>query len=246
MQRMFALLSALVLSAALILGCDGGDDLSDASLNQTSASSDTIVLHGMTATGQASQGIVQAINRLGETASERYIGDGQPFALRLSDHGPYLLRMIPDNNPDTQLFSFSRDGAYANITPLTHLAIYLAVGPETDMETMFHEWDGSQVSPEEIETAAATVKANLASLFDAQGLDHHAYDFFHTAFQRNDAGMGILLRKVRIQIDPDANTLDEAIQILSPTGRALSTFDAAIDVDTAAPSSGHKQADQSQ
>jgi hypothetical protein len=245
MQRMFALLSALILSAVLILGCDGGDDLSDASLNRTSASPDTIVLTGIVVTGQSFQGTVQAINTLGETASEVNIGDGQHFTLDLPNYGPFLLRLIPDADPEAQLFSFARAGGPANITPFTHLAIYLAVGPETDLETMFHEWDGSQVSPEEVETAAATVKANLASLFDAQGLDHRAYDLFHTAFERNDAGMGTLLKQVHIHIDPAANKLNDAIQILSPTGRQIATFDAAIDVDTP-PAPDHKQTDQPQ
>ena len=245
MQRMFALLSVIVLSAAFILGCDGGDDLSDASLNRSSASSERIVLNGMAVTGQALPGTVQAINRLGETVSERHLDDNQPFTLHLSGHGPYLLRLIPDDPSATPLYSFARDGAYANITPLTNLAIYLAGGPETDMETLFHEWDGSQISPEEVETAAATVKANLASLFDAQGLDSHAYDLFHTAFERNDAGMGMLLKKARIQINPAATKLNEAIQIHSPSGRQIVTFDAAIDIH-AAPSASHKQADQSQ
>ena len=246
MQRMFALLSALILSAALILGCDGGDDLSDTSHNRTTASSDMIVLDGLVATGQQVQGLVQAINTLGETASEVNINDGQHFTLRVANHGPFLLRMIPNDAPEAQLFSFASAGGHVNITPLTHLAIYLAVGLETDMEAMFHEWDGGQISPEDVETAAAIVKANLASLLDAQGLDHHAYDLFRAAFDRDDAGMGTVLKTTRIQIDPTAKTLNDSIRILNASGQPLLTFNAAIDVNTAAPPADHKQVDQPQ
>jgi hypothetical protein len=248
MKRMLAVLSIVLLTSILILGCDGGHEVSDGPLNRTHITEDTVVLNGIVAMDEPLQGVVQAINTRGETSDAVIAGADGRFTLDIPNYPPFMLRIIP-HNQGIELFSFAPSAGHVNLTPLTHLAMYVAVGTEVDLETLFHEWDGSQLSPEEVQMAAAMVSANLAPLLDKQGLDHRTYDFFRTDFKTDGTGMDAVLDSVRIHIDAAAETLSSSIRILDPSGRQLSTFDAAIPPVTntaASPATGQKQGDKSQ
>lgn len=224
MKRMLAVLSMVLLSSMLILGCDGGDEVSDTSVKTSFTPEDAVVLTGTVATDKPLRGVVQAINTRGETSDEVLADAGGRFSLSIANYPPFLLRMM-HRDQGLELFSFTASEGHVNVTPLTHLAMYVAVGGEVDLATLFHEWDGSQLSPEEIQMAAVTVNANLAPLLHKHGLDDKAYDFFHTDFKPNRTGIGAVLDTVRIHIDPAADTLNRAIRILDASGRQLLPFD---------------------
>ncbi len=246
MKRMLAALSVALLSSILILGCEGGDDVLDTSVNRAFTPEDAVVLSGVVATDEPLEVVVQAINTWGESDEVLADADGR-FTLAISNHPPFMLRIIPPDQGD-ELFSFATSEGHVNLTPLTHLAMYVAVGVEVDLEALFHEWDGSQLSPEEVVMAAVTVNANLAPLLNQQGLDHRSYDFFRTDFKSDGTGIDAVLDTVRIHIDPDAETLNSAIRILDVSGRQLLTFDAAVPVtDTTASSAiDQRQEDKSE
>ncbi|ETX00790.1 hypothetical protein [Candidatus Entotheonella palauensis] len=225
MKRMLTALSIVLLSAMFILGCDGGEDISDASANVTSTPEETVVLNGIVVTDDPLGSMVQAINTRGETSDEAPVDAKGHFSLDIDNDGPYMLRLIHRDRED-ELFSFATSAGHVNLTPLTHLAMYIAIGDHMALQDLFHEWDGSQLSPEEVQMAAATVNANLAPLLNRQGLDHRTYDFFRTDFKSDGTGMDAVLDTVRIHIDP-AETLSRSIQILDASGSPLLTFDLA-------------------
>jgi hypothetical protein len=247
MKRMLAALSIVLLSAMMILGCERGDELSGTSVNRSFTPEDTVVLNGVVAADEPLQGVVQAINTRGETSDEVVVDVHGRFSLSIPNYPPFVLRMIPGDQ-GIELFSFATSEGHVNLTPLTHLAMYVAVGAGGDLESLFHEWDGSQLSPEEVEMAAATVSANLAPLLSKQGLDYRTYDFFHTDFKSDGTGIDAVLDTVRIDIDPTAKTLSRAIHILDASGNPLLTFDAAAPVanPAASPATGQKKATESQ
>ncbi len=224
MKRMLAVLSVVLLSAILMLGCDGGDDASGVAIDTSFEPENAVVLTGVVATNEPLRGVVQAINTFGETSDEVLANPDGRFSLSISNHPPFMLRMIYRDR-GVELFSYAAGQGHANVTPLTNLAMHVAAGAGADLSSIFHDWDGSQLTPEEIQMAAATVNANLASLFRKQELDPNTYDVFQTDFKTEGTGMDAVLDAVRIRIDPTAATLSDSVRILDAAGRQLTTFD---------------------
>jgi hypothetical protein len=135
-----------------------------------------------------------------------------------------------------ELLSFTSTAGQVNLTPLTQLAMYIAVGDEMKLAELFHDWNGRQLSPEEVQTAMYTVSTNLAPLLQKHGLDDKTYDFFHTDFKPDGKGIDAVLKAIRIQYDSDAETLSASVRILDAAGRQLVPFDAAAPVDDPAAS----------
>jgi hypothetical protein len=239
---MLAALSIALLSSILIMGCDGGGEVLDTSVTRAFTPEDTVTLNGIVATDKPLQGIVQAINTRGETSDEVPADADGRFTLDIPNYPPFLVRMIP-RDQEVELFSFATSEGHVNLTPLTHLAMYVATGAQMDLQALFHDWDGSQLSPAEVEIATAIVNANLAPLLSKQGLDDKTYDFFRTDFKPNGTGMDAVLDTVRIHIDSAAETLSSSIRILDASGHPLLTFDAAASATPTASSSatGRKQ-----
>ncbi len=247
MKWMLAALSIVLLTSILILGCDGGEEVSGISDNTSFAPENAVILSGVVATHEPVQGIVQAINTRGE-ATEEIIADGKGrFSFSLPDHPPFLLRML-HRAQGVELFSFAASAGHVNLTPLTHLAMYVAVGTEVELQDLFHDWDGTQLSPEEVQMATATVNANLAPLLHQQGLDPKTYDFFRTDFNSDGTGIDAVLKTVRISIDPTDQTLSRSIRVLDTAGQPLLAFDpAASDAPTTeSPDTARKKEDASQ
>jgi hypothetical protein len=190
--------------------------------------------------------VVQAINIRGETSEGKVGADGR-FSIAIANHGPFMLRTIPRKEQD-ELFSFATSDAYVvNLTELTHLVLYVAVGLEPALSDLFHAWAG-QLSADEVQMAAATVNANLAPLFTKYGLDK-TYNVFRTEFYADGMGMDALLEAIRIQIDPHAETLSASIHLLDDAGNPLLKFDvnAPVDHPAALPATtSQKKADDAQ
>lgn len=243
MKRMLAVLSIVLLSAIFIMGCDGGDNAADAPVSAAFAPENAVVLTGVVAMERPLRGVVQAINTYGETSDEVRANPDGSFSLEISNHAPFMLRMIHPNR-GVELFSFAAGEGHVNVTPLTNLAMHVAAGAGANLSSIFHDWDGSQLSPEEVQMAAATVNANLASLLRNQGLDPKTYDFFQTDFKTN--GADAVLNIVRIRIDSTAKTLNDSIQILDAAGRQLTPFDASdmSVAPSASPESADPKADE--
>lgn len=245
MQRVLAVFSIVLLSSILLLGCDGGDEELDTSGNRTLMLEDTVTLYGVVVTDTSAPDVVQAINTRGETSEGKVGADGR-FSLAIANYGPYMLRMIP-REPEGELFSFAASEGYVNLTPLTHLALYVAAGTESALlDDVFHDWTG-QLSAEEVQMAAATVNANLAPLFNKYSLDYKTYNVFRTEFHADGTGIDALLDTMRIHIEPNAETSSRSIHILDASGHPLLTFDAAATVDhpaTLPAATGPKKANE--
>ncbi len=235
MKRMLAVLSIVLLSTIFIMGCDGGEDASDAPVDTSLALENAVVLTGVVAMEAPLRGVVQAINTYGETSDEVLANPDGRFSLEIPNHAPFMLRMI-HRDRGVELFSFAASEGRANVTPLTNLAIHVAAGPGADLSSIFHEWDGSQLAVDEVDMAATTVNTNLALHLQKQGLDPNTYDFFRTDFKTNGTGIDAVLDTVRIRIDPTAETLNGSVRLLDAAGRQLTTFDAG-DLGAAPPSS---------
>jgi hypothetical protein len=216
-----------------MLGCDGGREEFEAFDTRASESDDTVVLNGFVALDTPLPPVVQAINTRGET-SEGKVSADRRFSVAIANYPPFMLRTIPREVDEDEVFSFAAsDDDVVNLTRLTDLVLYVAVGMGHALSDVFHAWTG-QLSADEVQMAAATVNANLAPLFNKYGLDYKTYNVFRTEFHADGTGMDALLDAIRIQIDPHAETLNSSIHFLDAVGNPLLKFDVNATVDNPA------------
>lgn len=121
-------------------------------------------------------------------------------------NAPFLIRVVPNGGGDTLYSYASAANLTVNITPLTHLATYLAVNG--DVSALYTTWEANhgELTAQAILNAQAIINANFATEMDAEGLDHTTYDFFSTAFTANGTGIDALLDRLSITIDFTGNS----------------------------------------
>lgn len=219
MKRFNAALSGLrillLASMALFLvACNGGG---------SSSTTTSTTLSGTAAVGAPIDGYVYVVDVNGSEVNAAT--NATTGAWTVSVNGmtaPFLIRVVPNGAGDT-LYSYAGAADITvNITPLTHLALYLA--HNADLSALYTDWaaNHSQLTAQAILNAQAIINANFAAEMDAEGLDHTLYDFFSEAFTANSAGIDALLDSLAISIDFTGGTytilvggvsfiLDEAI-----------------------------------
>lgn len=178
--------------SALILmsGCSSSEDSTPASA----------ILTGTAATGAPIDGTVYVRDAKGVEKSVATAADGS-FTLDVPDMTPpYLLKITPSSGPE--LYSFaSKNGQTVNLTPTTNLAMFLAYGKK-DLNDLYSTWDGKGVTSADVDSAEATVRANLEAEMKAKGVDVASFNLFTSAFKADSTGIDGVMDNLKIVVSP--------------------------------------------
>lgn len=198
---------------SLLTGCNGGSD-------------GNATLSGTTASGAAIDGIVYVRDRNGIEVNTATAANGGWSVSVQGMAGPFLIRVVPNGVGDV-LYSYSAlANRTVNITPLTHLAMFLAY-TQGDLSALYNTWaqNYGDLTTTAIENAQARINANFASQFDTAGLDYTVYDFFSAVFTGGSAtGIDAVLDGLQISINFTTGSFVVAINGLDYT------FDLNIDI----------------
>lgn len=178
--------------ALLLAACNGGG----------SSSTTSSTLSGTAAVGAPINGYVYVVDVNGTAVNTATNATTGAWTVSVSGMtAPFLVRVVPNGGGDT-LYSYAGAADITvNITPLTHLAMYLAF--DGDLDALYTSWaaNHSQLTAQTIANAQAIINANFATQMDGEGLDHTNYDFFGDDFTADNTGLDALLDSLSISID---------------------------------------------
>ncbi len=188
----------ILFSSSLIVGCDG---------NSTTSTSNVDTLQGVAAVGLGIDGTVTVIDAVGASATSTTDPSDGSYTVEVpSMTPPFMLRVISRTDGATY-YSFAPDsGQTVNITPLTNLAISLVFN-NTDLESIFSNWDGSQITTTQLEEAQVIIRENLSNQLSAAELDPDSFDFFNDSFETDGTGIDGILDTLVFSIDESSGTI---------------------------------------
>lgn len=159
-----------------------------------------VTLSGIVAAGRPLAAEVTAMNVLGEISASvtTHSTDGS-FNLEIPRARPYLLRA---QAADGKLYySFCERGGEVNITPLTHLALFMS-DQWKKPEDLWQRWSGPRrPKTRDIRRAAQRISDILAPKLRQAGVDTHRFDLFTTPFKANGQGVDRVLDQIHVEID---------------------------------------------
>jgi hypothetical protein len=188
---------ALLAGCALLLAACNDSDPSTANLSGTAA------------TGAPFDGIVYVQDVLGmevNTATDPATGDWSVSVGGMT--APFLVKAVPNGVGDT-LYSYAATANLtANITPLSSLALFLAMN-NNSLDDLYTNWvtNHSQLTAQTILNEQAVINANFAAEMTAVGLDHTTFDIIADAFNADGTGFDALLDDLLVVIDADTYTI---------------------------------------
>ncbi|MBO1927091.1 hypothetical protein J3998_05825 [Thiomicrorhabdus sp. 6S2-11] len=182
-------------------------------------------LAGTAATGAPIKGFVFAKDASGNEINIATMLDGS-FTLDAANlTAPIVLKVVSEDGLKTYYSFAETNNQTVNITPLTHLALFLAVN-KINLDTLYDDWDGSNITLENVLVAQAKINANLRDQITEKGLDPNSYNFLTTPFVANSTGFDKLLDEIRVSVDLANSSFSFEIPALPNF-----TFDEAISVD---------------
>ncbi len=204
----------LLLSLALLGACNGGG-----------SSGTPSTLSGTAAVGAPIDGYVYVMDVNGievNTATDPASGDWTVSVGGMT--APFMIKAVVNGSGATYYSYAGSANVTVNVTPLTHLAAYLAFNG--DLDALYNAWTANhaQLTAQAIRNAQAVINANFATLMQNAGLDHTVYDFFSTAFTANSTGIDALLDLLSISINFSGSSFT-----VSVSGDAGFSFDVNID-----------------
>ena len=218
----------LIMLSFLLTACGG----SSSNNPQTTSK---VELVGTAATGAAIKGFVYAKDAKGTEVNVATGVDGS-FTLNATDlTPPIMLKVVPDDNSKTYYSYAESNSQTVNITPLTHLAVFLAAN-KANPDTLYGAWNGDNIAKTNLTAAQAKINANLRTQMTANGLDPNSYNFLTAPFTANSTGFDKVLDEIDVSVD--ATNSSFTVNIPAQTGfsfnEAISV--AGISFDTATPS----------
>lgn len=209
----------LFLSISIFSGCSSDSD----------PNNDTLT--GTVATGAAGVGTLYVTDANGTEINVALLAanNGQYTANVTGMTPPFILGFDSDDNGTgtIDLYSFAEAiNTTANVSQLSTLTLFLA-NNETDLSSLYDDWDTTQLTMANIASAQEIVNANLATQIDAiSGLNAANYDFMTTSFTADGTGIDALLDDISIDLsDPNNFTITLA-------GVNGYTFDVNVDTST--------------
>lgn len=208
-----------------------------AACNSSDSGSTTSALSGTAAVGAPIDGYVYVVDANGtevNVATDPATGSWTVSVSGMT--APFMIKVVASGTGEVFYSYADAAGVTVNLTPLTHLALFLAFNG--DLDALYADWAAnySQLTAQAILNAQAIINANFATEMDALGLDHTSYDFFGTAFTANSTGIDALLDLLSISIDFNGNTFTVTV-----SGNPGFSFDENIDtsgIDIGGGSSG--------
>ncbi len=172
-------LASLFLLLLTLTACGGGGGGSDGGSTLSGTAATGAAIFGKVSIFGANGGIVADVQT---DSSGKYSADVSGLT------PPFCVCVIPDDSSKSTQYSYATGAGTANITPLTTLTLYYANGEQNPEQLAdASTWPAaSQNVAAAVPDILATVNANFASLFSAQGFDASSYDFFTSQFIPGD------------------------------------------------------------
>ncbi len=205
-HNIIARLSLVMITLAGLASCggSGGGSSTTASTSATEAT-----LTGVAATGAPLPGKVTVVGANGNSAETTIDVDGR-FQLSVAGMTPpFILRAIPDNSDDPALYSFTSSiNSNVNVTPLTHLAVFVAAD-RRDLDEVYNTWTASNalITGEALANAQSRVRTNFKAQLEQAGLDVERYDFMTLDFEANGTGIDGMLDALHVVVDFNSGTV---------------------------------------
>ena len=108
-----------------------------------------------------------------------------------------MLKVQPNVSGAVPLFSAALNGGTANITPLTTLQVFEAVG-RTDPSEIYNSGDFSKIRRSSLDYGKLTITSNLVTQFTSNGLDLTTHDPITTLMVANGVGMDAILDQTNV------------------------------------------------
>lgn len=176
----------------LLVGCSGGGD----SGGSPPGGSGNII-SGTAATGDPiALGTITIKDSLGVPRSTVTDRNGNYSFNVAGTTPPFILKAVPKAAGSVPLYSFAGRSGTTNITPLTDLALYEALG-RSDIGTVFDSGNLSQLTVSSVNAAETMVRSNYQTQLTANGLST-ATDLFHTPFVANGTGQDAVIQNTLV------------------------------------------------
>jgi hypothetical protein len=182
-----------LLLIGLLAGCGSGGSGGDGSGSPPGGSGN--IVSGTAATGDPiAFGTVTLKDSLGTTRSIVTDENGN-YSLDASGYNhPFILRAAPKAAGSVPLYSFADKPGITNITPLTDLVLYEALG-RSDVGTVFDSGDLSKLTISAVSGAESMVRSNIVPQLTANGLSPET-DLFRTPFTANGTGLDAVIQNI--------------------------------------------------
>ncbi len=189
MKNLIMVVFISLVSLGVISGCSSSDD-------------SVPVISGTAATGKGIVGTIIVKDANGTEVNTTSSTDGSYSVLVPAMVAPFIIQVVPDDGSPV-LFSFATTaGQTVNVTPLTNQALSIASG-NADLNAIYQTWDGTGLTEADVETAQATLLANLSAQLTAAGLDPTAVDLFGDDFDTDGTGIDGVLDILNFNIGAD-------------------------------------------
>ena len=211
MKKIISLLFLAFFSVILVSGCGSNDAVP--------------TINGTAATGKGIIGTIIVKDANGTEVNARTDPDGTYSVQVPAMVPPFIVSIVPDDGSPT-LYSFATAADQrVNVTPLTNQALSIAAG-NADLASIFNGWDGTGIKQSDIDTAQATLLANLSAQLTAAGLDPASVDLFADEFETDGSGFDGVLDILKFDVDADG------VITVSDTTDDTFSFDPNIDISS--------------
>lgn len=230
MKNKLLIVLFFLMGACIVFGgCGGGGGGGNNNENPA-----TIQVSGVVATGAPlNPAVVTAVNIHGEAAGPVNVNADGTYTLSIVEGAPYVLKAYCQSR-DITLFSYASGEGTTNITPLTNLALFVAAGLDKDLAALYNTWATASISESDVMTAARKVNANLVTIYRSNEVDPTTYNFFTTpltAAQKMGNDMDGVLNALKITVDANGASIDQAVSIVANGGTNI-IFDPNADISS--------------
>jgi len=196
----------LIPMALLLFACGGGDGDGDGVAITNPPPEELTVgvvrnLSGTVAVGAPVSATLAIVDRNGGVLTIQSDAAGQYSVDLGARPGPYLIRIVPNDNSIPVMYSYATGAGVANGTPFTTLAMLLAYGHE--IEAAFIDW-GVQSrlwDRKALEQKQALINANFHGELNNAAVDPLIYDFFTVPFEANHSGIDAFLDEFSVSVN---------------------------------------------
>lgn len=185
-----------LLLIGLLAGCGNGGGG-----NGAPSTSGGNVLSGTAATGAPiASGTVTLKDSVGVIAPTTITKDNGTYSFDVGAmRFPVMLKVQPNVSGAVPLFSAALASGTANITPLTTLQVFEAVG-RTDPSEIYNSGDFSKIGQSSLDQGRVTITSNLATQFTFNGLDPFTVNPITIPMVANGVGVDAVLDQTNVAI----------------------------------------------
>ena len=184
----------ILLLSIMLIACNSDDD---------DDKSPSTLLKGTVVTGASQVATVYIKSADGSVVTARSDEAGNYSKDIGAKAGPFIIKIVPDDTNEPEVYSFAPGVGTANGTQFTTLAMFLV--DKQELSALYDNWEieSEQWSLSDIEDTVAKINANLAQELRDVGVDPLIFDFFTNEFETNSTGIDAFLDEYTVEIDFD-------------------------------------------